>query len=194
MGISILLLLVTIPQADASIVGDMMHIKAVDEKGLTCEFDVLVVDPGAEIIDCFGIDIDVNANSIWFLPRQASPDGTLRAAATFEFTDMDWVNNPNGKIVGVTVIPPFNAPVMPVSFDAHSIFLSQPEFNLDCMGNAVCRGDWHIEFFTVHAIGGEISPTTTSALLLAGSQNMMSWMIPVIVSVIGIGIVIARKF
>jgi len=48
--------------------------------------------------------------------------------------------------------------------------------------------------FPVSAIGGEISPTTTSALLLAGSQNMMAWMIPVIVSVIGFAIVIARKF
>ena len=47
---------------------------------------------------------------------------------------------------------------------------------------------------TVAAIGGEISPTTTSALLLAGAQNSMAWMIPVIVSAIGIGIVIARKF
>ena len=44
------------------------------------------------------------------------------------------------------------------------------------------------------AIGGDISPMSTSALLLAGSQNMMAWMLPVIVSAIGIGIVIARKF
>ena len=44
------------------------------------------------------------------------------------------------------------------------------------------------------AIGGDISPMSTSALLLAGSQNMMAWMIPVIVSGIGFGIVIARKF
>jgi len=44
------------------------------------------------------------------------------------------------------------------------------------------------------AVGGEITPMSTSALLLAGGQNMMSWMIPVIVSAIGIGIVLARKF
>jgi len=44
------------------------------------------------------------------------------------------------------------------------------------------------------AVGGEISPVTTSALLLAGGQNMMSLMIPVLVSGIGIAIVIARKF
>jgi len=42
-------------------------------------------------------------------------------------------------------------------------------------------------------VGGEIIPIDTTALLLAGAQSF-SWMIPVIVSAIGIGIVIARKF
>ena len=49
------------------------------------------------------------------------------------------------------------------------------------------------DFQTV-AVGGELIPLDTSALLLAGSQMNAAWMIPVIVSAIGIGIVIARKF
>jgi hypothetical protein len=49
---------------------------------------------------------------------------------------------------------------------------------------------------TIHisAIGGELIPLDTTMVLVAGSQNTVAWMIPVIVSAIGIGIVIARKF
>jgi len=42
-------------------------------------------------------------------------------------------------------------------------------------------------------VGGEFLPIDTTSLLLAGTQNNAAWMIPVIVSAIGIGIVIARK-
>jgi len=42
-------------------------------------------------------------------------------------------------------------------------------------------------------VGGEFIPIETTSLLLASAQSF-SWMIPVIVSAIGIGIVIARKF
>ncbi len=44
------------------------------------------------------------------------------------------------------------------------------------------------------AVGGELIPLDTTMVLLAGTQMTMAWLIPVIVSVIGIGIVIARKF
>ncbi len=43
------------------------------------------------------------------------------------------------------------------------------------------------------AVGGEFSLMSTSALLLAGTQNMMAWMIPLVVAVAGFGLVIARK-
>ncbi len=45
----------------------------------------------------------------------------------------------------------------------------------------------------VFAVGGEFSPMTTSALLLAGTQNMMAWMIPLVVAAAGFGLVISRK-
>jgi len=44
------------------------------------------------------------------------------------------------------------------------------------------------------AIGGELIPIETTSLILAGTQSVAAWMIPVLVSAIGIGIVIARKF
>ena len=43
-------------------------------------------------------------------------------------------------------------------------------------------------------IGGEMIPLDTTIVLAAGAQYTAAWMIPVIVSAIGIGIVIARKF
>jgi len=43
-------------------------------------------------------------------------------------------------------------------------------------------------------VGGELLPLDTTALLLTGAQMNAAWMIPIIVSAIGIGIVIARKF
>jgi len=44
------------------------------------------------------------------------------------------------------------------------------------------------------AVGGDIIPLDTTMVLVAGSHSVAAWMIPVIVSAIGIGIVIARKF
>jgi len=44
------------------------------------------------------------------------------------------------------------------------------------------------------AVGGDIIPLDTTMVLVAGTQTIAAWMIPVLVSAIGIGIVIARKF
>ncbi len=44
------------------------------------------------------------------------------------------------------------------------------------------------------AVGGEFIGIDTTSVLAAGAQYTAAWMIPVLVSAIGIGIVIARKF
>jgi len=44
------------------------------------------------------------------------------------------------------------------------------------------------------AVGGEFIPIDSTMVLVAGTQTTAAWMIPAIVSAIGIGIVIARKF
>ena len=44
------------------------------------------------------------------------------------------------------------------------------------------------------AVGGELILMESTMVLVSGAQYTASWMIPVIVSAIGIGIVIARKF
>ncbi len=43
------------------------------------------------------------------------------------------------------------------------------------------------------AVGGDFVPMSTSALLLAGAQTSMSWMIPLVVAAAGFGLVISRK-
>ncbi len=43
-------------------------------------------------------------------------------------------------------------------------------------------------------VGGEMIPVDSTSLLVAGAQANALWLIPVLVSAIGIGIVIARKF
>ncbi len=67
---------------------------------------------------------------------------------------------------------------------------------------SVSPGIWNISGFdswfllsgNPPVVGGELIPLDTTSLLLAGTQMNAAWMIPVIVSAIGIGIVIARKF
>ncbi len=51
-----------------------------------------------------------------------------------------------------------------------------------------------IEIDSICAVGGEFIPLDTTMVLAAGAQYTAAWMIPVLISAIGIGIVIARKF
>ena len=53
----------------------------------------------------------------------------------------------------------------------------------------------HVQFCVPqkHVVGGELIPLETTSLLLVATQSAAAWMIPVIVSAVGIGIVIARK-
>ncbi len=46
----------------------------------------------------------------------------------------------------------------------------------------------------ISAVGGELIPLDSTMVLAAGAQYTAAWMIPVIISAIGIGIVLARKF
>jgi len=46
----------------------------------------------------------------------------------------------------------------------------------------------------LNAVGGDMIQMETISILSAGAQYTAAWMIPVIVSAIGIGIVIVRKF
>jgi len=86
------------------------------------------------------------------------------------------VDNPGSKDVsalfGNVPISHFTVTML----DADSIVIKEISFNL------------------VQAVGGSLIPIDSTALLVTGAQINASWMIPAIVSAIGIGIVIARKF
>jgi len=43
------------------------------------------------------------------------------------------------------------------------------------------------------AVGGEMILVDTTVLVLAGTQYMAAWLIPIIVSAVGVGIIILRK-
>ena len=51
-----------------------------------------------------------------------------------------------------------------------------------------------VDSVSFHEVGGIFEGVDTTSLLVTGAQMNAAWMIPVIVSAIGIGIVIARKF
>jgi len=59
-----------------------------------------------------------------------------------------------------------------------------------------CRDQFQqcLRFATDCAVGGDMIQMETTSILAAGAQYTAAWMIPVLVSAIGIGIVIARKF
>ena len=48
-------------------------------------------------------------------------------------------------------------------------------------------------FYFPPLIGGEIIPIDTTSLLLAGVQTNLAWMIPIALSVVGIGVILLRK-
>jgi len=70
--------------------------------------------------------------------------------------------------------------------------VTSQETNVDCFELEqvlrTCAADF------CPAVGGVFEGVDTTSLLVTGAQMNASWMIPVIVSAIGIGIVIARKF
>jgi len=64
----------------------------------------------------------------------------------------------------------------------------------------ICPTDTDLNFsfdlptIPIEPVGGELIPLDSTMVLAAGAQYTAVWIIPVIVSAIGIGIVIARKF
>jgi len=183
--------------AFASLIGDTMHVKVIDEVNnfVACDLDV-VVGPGVEIPDCSNSVIDIDGDSIWFEFTAPQLDGALVSPVTYEFTEMHWTNNPNGFITGVTEISPTTIPIGTPVFDDHSITITNNAFTLDCGGQSECLIEWHVDIETDHpvSVGGELIPLDSTMILAAGTQYTAAWMIPAIVSAIGIAIVIARKF
>ena len=178
--------------AYASLIGDTVHIEVIG--GLACIFDVVVIDPGVEVPDCGGASIDLDGDSIWFMSVDPFNNGDFIVPITYEFTDLNWTDDPAGVITGVTIINPLTIPLGPVVFDDHSISLSNPSFVLDCGGPPTCLVEWHLDLMhSGVAVGGEYFTLDTTALLLAGVQTNALWLIPAFAGAASIGIVLVRK-
>ena len=51
-----------------------------------------------------------------------------------------------------------------------------------------------INAMLLSTVGGKIIPVDSTSLILAGTQSTVSWLIPVLISAIGIGIVLVRRY
>jgi len=113
---------------------------------------------------------------------------------------------PDFQINDVAFDPDLNAPVR--FFGPPTPTLRIGEYNGIAASNSLAYAAWtgndasnmqEIFFDTFPcaifaAIGGDMIQMETTSILAAGAQYTAAWMIPAIVSAIGIGIVIARKF
>jgi len=184
--------------AFASLIDDTMHVKISNIAGdvVFCDEDVMVMDPGVEIQDCggIGLKVDIDGNSIWLESTTPLSDGGILAPIFAEFTDMHWDNFPNGIITGVTIIPPSNVPIQTPIIGDHSITLTSEQLIIDCEGEEQCIVELHLDIETSHnLVGGIFEGVDTTSLLVAGAQMNASWMIPVIVSAAGIGLLIQAQ-
>jgi len=200
-GFSVFLLIFSPIMSYASLIDDTVHVRAGID-GAICEQDVTVIDPGIEIPDCGGSGafIDLNANSIWFVIPSAT-DGTQIEPIFLDFTDLHWTDDPNGILFDVIVTQSdFNFQET-VTFDDHSISVQIPATPFppghQCPSSqSSCDVGIHLDL--VHSsssipIGGEIIPIDTTLLLLVGVQTSALWLIPFLVSIVGITIFFARK-
>ena len=73
-------------------------------------------------------------------------------------------------------------------FNIAGTFINRGTF----INNGILTGDDPIDESRECVVGGEIIPLETTSLLLAGAQSF-SWMIPVILSVLGIGLFVVRR-
>jgi len=205
MGISVLLLLVNLPQADADLCGDTVFLRVLNDDTQTEVFNDSGVVPigfaqNIQIAPFVQIDVQVNCDddgdgiSTIFFDYVSAPTGPAPFPVpnhSFWFTDLDWTDA-SGQVVDFTVDPNNQGTpsLMTTGFgpgEAHAI---TGAFSMNA-GTGMLND---LLLTAAHdAVGGEFVPITTSALLLAGGQNMMSWMIPLVVAAAGFGLVISRK-
>ncbi len=201
-GISVLLLLVNLPQADADLCGDTVFLDVVlgaapggtpifSDSGIVTLNSAFSVVPGVTVsatIFCDGGAGDPpndGVSLIFFDYFNSNTVPTPVPEHSFWYTDLQWTDAA-GKVVDFQVF----GNLMATGFtdtSVHAIFPAQtiPPGNL-LFNDLIITA--------THPVGGELIPLDTTMVLVAGTQLTAAWMIPAIVAAIGIGIVIARKF
>jgi len=158
-------------------------------QGTFFEFDVLVLDPNLRISDN---SLILSAHSLLGGPTSAiTINESVEDPLGLDLAEKDvfaFNSGGNNKIVDHKVFPPQSQVVVST--------------NVILTGDIVTGSSAELLSFQVTfsqeriniAVGGEMIPVDSTSLLVAGAQMNAVWMIPVIISTIGIGIVIARKF
>ena len=211
MGISVLLLLVNLPQADADLCGDTVFLKVLNDDTGATVFDssgVVLWNPSpGDIQIAPGVQIDVRVfcdengdgvSEIFFdyVTAPTGPNPFLVPTHSFWFTDLDWTNAA-GEVVAFTVGSSFHQTpsLMTTGFGPGEAHATTGTFSIDPGASML-----NTLFITAahngngNTVGGELIPIDTTMVLLGATQTATAWMIPVIVAGIGIAIVVARKF
>ena len=134
--------------------------------------------------------VDIRENSIVFNPILQ----TSFTAAIFHevrIFDIDWVNNPNGKIVGLSFdfsgVTAGTINETQFSFTDHEIV-----WDVNTV-NAWNQGDTFTVFFeTDHIVAGQLLPLDSTSLFLAGIQSMTVWMVPTVLGLAGAGVYLVK--
>ena len=194
MGISVLLLLVNLPQADANLCGDLITVKINDitdqnlfmNSAIAPYIDTFLITPDVKI----SFNVMCDGRIFWDYFNTDPVNDQPVPGHSFWFTDLMWTDG-NGEVVDFFVVPGLcGTGIMATGSTATSAHATIDPFIISASDILQCD----LQIVSMHnAIGGEISPITTSALLLAGAQNSMAWMIPLVAAAAGFGLVISRK-
>ncbi len=187
-----------------------------DDTQTPMNFNPTVVEPGQEAnfqVDTVGttgnpdsgltvqVDIKESQVELFFIGGTGLLDNP--GDFTIDITDIDWVGE-SGEITSV-ICDPLDLTVGTVSltsFGPHSMtFKAETEevnmlfsfFNAQTGFTLVCPFETeHEDPKPTVPVGGEMIPIETTSLLLAGAQSF-SWMIPLVLSVLGIGLFVASR-
>jgi len=152
-------------------------------------FAALIGNPGSGV-GAIGFAPD---GTLFFVPRSAqtletlnpSNGNVLTSVVRSEGIELDALGVRSDGTIFVAGTP------FLIGGDGRDIWTIAIDGTMSLIGNGV-RQVADLDFVPC-PIGGTMIPIDSTSLLLAGAQMNAAWMIPVIVSAIGIGIVIARK-
>jgi len=167
--------------------------------------------PGTEsLLERFVTDANIDNNAIAPYVDGVNFDSTIPATATLfsgvttwqQFgasTLVDALGSPDvvvsDQLGDAMVAGEFGKGCVVITGDSNWASDSDPVANINQQDNRVLalNSFLFLNECTEDVVGGEFLSIDSTALILAGAQSF-SWMIPVIVSAVGIGIVIARRF
>jgi len=203
---SVLFLVVNLPQADATLCGDTIDLVVKDSdgdeifstSGVVGDFSPenpsffaggFAITPDVDVF--FFVRCDGKLN--WDIINSDDPDPHLVPEHSIWWNDLMWTDVPGGKVVDFFVrldVIECEIPIQTTGFTDTSAHAFVDSFEIAADTDLFCD----LQVFSQHPVGGEFIGVDTTSVLVAGTQSTAAWMIPVIVSAIGIGIVIARKF